>query len=220
MKKISILSLLCFVIAGCKKEELYKVNLKSAELRRATNIKEGSYFIYKNTFNGTLDSFWVYHYSNDYGAVPHSETAYERISYRMQDALGNSMNFSYSQYKYNSRETIVVFINDEISFIPVLMIPFSENKEILSTDSDSSKTGLQMRKIYSSLTVNGKSYSDVYEVYAYHTELINNIQDTVLLIHSFISLDAGLVKFTYHKKDSPSLIAQGSWEIEKSKIVR
>lgn len=221
MKGILILFLLSFIIAGCKKEELNKVNLKSNELRKALNTKEGSYFVYKNTLNGALDSFWVNYFSNDYNAAPNSKTAYESISYSMQDASYNTLSFDYSnRFKYNNCETMSLSINKEWFLIPVLMIPFNENTESLSTDSDSSKTGLQMRKLYSSLTINGRSLSDVYEVYAFNTELVNNIQDTVLLIHSFISMDAGLVKFTYRKKGSSSLFAQGTWEMERSKIVR
>jgi hypothetical protein len=221
MKKILLLPLLYFVTAGCKKEELYQVSLKSTELRRANNIKQGSYYIYKNTLNGTIDSFWVYYFNNKYNATPHSKTAYESISYGIQDASNNTLLFDYStQFKYKNCETISLSINKEWFLIPVLMIPFNENTESISTDSDSSKTGLQMRNAYPSLIINGHPYADVYEVYAFKTQLVDNIQDTVLLIHSFISLETGLVKFTYHKKNSSSIMAQGTWEIESSKIVR
>jgi hypothetical protein len=218
--KILAAPLLLLLATGCEKNDpTPQYILPSTELRTVLNTKEGSYFVYKNTANGTTDSFWVSNYTDRFSTI--SGVSYEEISTNMHDISNNTLNFSYSrQYRYKERETMVAFVNTVENFVPVLIMPFTENYESLTTDADSSKLGLQMRQLYSSLTVNGHSYVNVYEVYTFKTKLVNNVQDTVSLLHTFIAQDAGLIKFTFRRQGDNSIIANDTWELERSMMVR
>ena len=54
--------LVIVLFAGCVKQKTYYI--KSAMLREAATIKEGSYFIYRDSLTGFEDSFNVYYYIN------------------------------------------------------------------------------------------------------------------------------------------------------------
>ncbi len=70
MKTYTILFFsLFFSFLSCKKKEIRRID--SPLLREAITFKDGSYFVYRDSISGDIDSFWVDGYASTIWEIDH-----------------------------------------------------------------------------------------------------------------------------------------------------
>ena len=203
--KLALVNIILVIVlfASCKKEPKYYY-FKDQRIRDALNIKQGSYFIYKDSVNGELDTAIITRYSN-YFVTKHDngDNQFEYI------AIGQE-NYMTDKYSFGATALPVAYdhINASIGFdspqVEMLELPFVKGKTYIPYNG----VVVIYVNYYPSFTLNNNFYEDVYEVTTSYTK-------EQFHFHSYFSLKSGLIKYTIQKENS-----YGSYELIDSKIIR
>lgn len=225
MKKI-VSALLSILVLGvmltqnaCRHKKIGLTFYVPLIFKKAATIKDGSYFIYKDSTDGILDSF----YSESYHDVLFGQdgvtsyvdpNSYEQITYSLVDTFDNNLHFE----AYNGGRGGSTFGFQFSGYIfgkgQAITLPFyNDSTYILRITSNGDTMILSTIALHPELIVGQHSYTQVYEqLNSYH--FLNGASTSYM--HTFYSVDSGLVKFRY-KKDGEDWHV---YELVKNKIIR
>jgi hypothetical protein len=205
MKKL-ILCCLVVCLVSCEHKKIY--HYLQEPLLTAATLKQGSYFIYRDSISGAEDSVWVANFSNEYYGIDELEAKvehyYQEIHIRLEDTSGLFMNITYAVSGHPNIEAKMV----KIGFSILAYMPFEINKNI-QTDVYSG----YLLQYYSTLQIRNKIYKHVYEI---DNRLWSAGKTDTQYFHSFYSGDSGLVKFRTKFTGSDMEV----WELVRSRIIR
>ena len=197
--------LVVVLFAGCKKEPKYYY-FKDQRIRDALNIKESSYFIYRDSTNAEIDTVVMGILSNyfaekqDYGDDKF-ETLWAGAKY---SSLGTRYRIGAWAFTRDT-DKISGFIGSPNSYdVEILELPFTKNKTFFPYGDKIVK----YVNYYPSFTLNNNMYEDVYEV------TTSSIEEQ-FYFRSYFSLKSGLVKYAIQKGNS-----YHSYELIDYKIIR
>lgn len=211
-KRILLTAAMLALLFGCSKK-LKTVYITDPELLKAGNIREGSYFIFRDSTTGILDSYYV-SYFNRYFKQPDEslgivqpDEEYETIQYsisRDNNIVVSCQTGYYATFTY-------VFPRPGWSPLPplrVLRVPFTITEDI--------RHGYNQVNVawHDELWINGIKRKNVYETQGLQIDSLAGTAAETLRM--FYSPDEGLVKFCYTSYDSVYKVL----ELERSKIIR
>ena len=175
MKRLIQILIPIFFCLSCKQKTYYVGSL----LRKAVTVKDGSYFIYKDSVTGIEDSFWVFGYLNkvtEYGGD--DSKIQEFIKFNMRNSTGRRFDFSVHARVDGNKEWISAYFNDsayQSNFIPLT------DPQATHVDINAAFVGKR-----DTLTIFSKDY---YKVYIY-----THVDSSSRYIKSSYSACDGLIK--------------------------
>lgn len=169
------LAIMLVIFSACKpndpQNEPPRIPISDQRLKDAATVKPGSYFIYLDSATGTLDSFGVnqislstYQYDNGTNAY------YEYMGYQAANRQLDEIRCATNTNKFG----ITLRIRGTYPQTDVIVLPHVEDA---------------YHKLYSTYTVLGVNYSNVYEM---NTSAYPN---GMAILYAWYSLHSGLIKF-------------------------
>ena len=215
MKKITLATIILIGMAlhGCHKNTKQNIPI-NAELKAAFNYKPGTYWIYKDSVSGMVDSFYV---GSNVLTVGESPIDYLDILIAEENIFPGSPNSKkyYWEYIYQSDVINVVFSFlgniSPIRYDNFINYPFQQTIHGLSQgyegDPDTSFVNL-----LSAYTHNGITYNNVAQIRHYVTAPIVAYNDLF-----YLSADVGFIKMNLkHPLDTLYRV----WELQRYNIVK
>ena len=223
----AILSILCAVVLfGCTRSKSVSTPVNS-DLIAAFNYKPGTYWIYRDSISGEIDSFFVTdNFSSSLinsGAGTSVDDILILIS-QVNSLSSNSIKNKW-QYRYESDMFDVNFI-DSINKYELYFTPLTNYPDFASHNLCSGCDYFTTDSIYSivsnseTFTIGGYTFSDVLEINhiaaCSHATVPNNNYGYYNDIF-YLSKSAGIVKMVLnHTPDSLNVI----WELQRYKIIK
>jgi hypothetical protein len=221
MKKLSLVIAIIFIVFyGCKKK--VQTTPISSELLAAFNYQLGTYWIYRDSISGEIDSFFVT--SNVPGAYVNGGGNYtiNQIYISISQININSITFDTSKWamEYQANMIDLKFYESNmldyyINYFPLINYPFSYSLSACSGCFDGSSGIGSVYNIINNYSVNNNSFYNVAE--------INNVGAISPAVHSshndlfYICPTVGIIKMTLnHPQDSLYRV----WEIIKWNIIK
>lgn len=233
-KLLSIAFLTGIVFFGCNKPTKVTNHPINADLKAAFNYQKGSYWVYRDSISGMIDSFYV---TNNNSQTVHEagrDFAYEEIDIHISElniaplpVIPFLQNWQFNYYE----SSIEAFFTDsniytnKIEYGTLVNYPFKN--VIVGTNYGTgiaygSSAKDTVTNIFSSYLVFGQSFSNIAEVN--HTaDLSVKVNSPKLNPYSYndwfyISADAGIIKMRlYHSADT---VYKRVWEIQRWKIIK
>lgn len=209
MKGLISTMVMFFLITACKKPKTPVHRIENETIHKALEIKKGSYFIFKDSVSGEIDSAYVYEqtsvlflYAQDVGDFYAEVLSYflQFNSFKLLIWSPMSNNWPSSNYAILS-----VYTNDTNYYEPLLTL--STPHEKMYSDSNVAFEWHQVNH-FDTLMIRGKPYMDVYEC-------ASKKKDNTFNWHSYYSVESGLVKYSIEQDGSKKV-----WEIERNQIIR
>jgi len=209
----------------CKKPKVNNTPV-NADLKAAFNYKIGTYWIYKDSISGDVDSFFVT--GNTPSTNVNSGAGYSLDAiqifiseYNINPVLANSI-YNW-QFLYQSAMFDIVLMNSKnnhkMFLSPLINYPFSDSFNACSScDLNNTDSFSKVLSISSSYSIGGNIFSNVAVVnhIAAHTNASPNLYSYYSDLF-FICPSAGIIKMRLnHPDDSLYRV----WEIQKWNIVK
>jgi len=207
MKNI-IISILVFVMlaTSCKKPPTYYIN---SDMKAAFNFPVGSYWVYKDSLSGQIDSFYVA--KNDPSFIHYSDHSVERLDLYISECSTNNNWQDSSQWYFQMSSDfislrIVKYSLQKPNGYPLyeewlIQYPFKLGiipNTIIGT----------LTNIFPSYTVNGVSFSNVAEV---DDSIYNGVSTNSFHDWYYLCPNVGFVKM---RLDYPTDSINRIWELQ------
>jgi hypothetical protein len=190
---VCIALLLCIMTAGCKKQKHTPIN---ADMKRYFSFKKGTYWIYKDSLSGEMDSFIVL--TNTYTTIATSNG-------EIEDEEIDDISV-YTNGVFNSISCSWVLINNLVGYIisidqtglnyQLFIYPFQQGYT-------SPTTGYTITNVFATYYLDGNTFNTVAQIYQ------NGYSDLF-----YISIDAGIIKMKFNHTP-----LQKTWELQRYKIL-
>lgn len=209
----------CFLLS-CEKGGPSYFYINNNEVKQSCSFKKGSYFIYKDSVTGSIDSFWIYDsYVNllDINSTTHTGDALfiEQAGYLLMnnDSIKGKVHTG-ACYKNGSG------CNENVIYAEIgINYPYSNSIESYGNNfylgqKNQEKNGYSIyQHYYDSILLNGNFHYKVYQVFhkgVYALTPMDSIAYT-----TFYSLSEGVVKYSI-KSDT----SYHSWELVNNHIIQ
>ena len=215
----AILSILCAVVLfGCTRSKSVNTPVNS-DLIASFNYKPGTYWLYRDSISGEIDSFFVR--SNTAETSYLNGNSIDNIQIEITEFHVSPLSADTSRWLfiYESDMVCIVYhglIGGDINFFPVTNYPFTYDIHTCAGCATADDSGYIVN-IFSSYQILGQSYNNVSE--SSHVGAVNLYEPNVpLYLYSdlfFINAEVGICKMRlYH----PSEPLNKVWEIIRWKI--
>jgi len=221
MKNITYLAILFMVVLlfnSCKKNGGIPHYVIDADLKTAFDFKPGTYWIYKDSISGRVDSFAVRSNMSNTGTVS-GNYSIDGIKIYITEYNGGSL-IDTSDWVFNlsiNFEELIWYKNFNtgnyyFDFEPLFTYPF-KNGSLNMIDGQYGNDAPITTNIYSSYTVAGNSYSNIAEINNEYSENNKLYYDDWF----YISSEIGYIKINiYDPYDSIYKV----WQIQRCKIIK
>jgi hypothetical protein len=226
MRALSLL-LTFFVLLGCNKSKLEKVPVNE-DLKAAFNYKPGTYWIYKDSISGQIDSFRVISNYDAYNDITTSvKQSIENIlititQYKSTPSTIDTQiwKFSYESNCFNITYNEPKLYTGEIEYIPLLNYPF-QNSIIINEHISQAFQDTSSISFLNAYSIGGQTFANnavinhwVYLKASYNYPLLNSYSyNDCFYLCPFV----GLIKI---KLDHPNDSLYKVWEIQRWHIVK
>lgn len=180
------------------------------KLIRAASIKEGSYFVYRDSIAGTLDSFETYRYAIDSFCNTSTGASAWYVAYYIRNQSDFNIDFKSGMESGKSMAGYFEYFGP----VRYLYFPFQVNTELGSIAPIDTLYSYQLINQYAIWTIRNQEYVDVYEIIS--RRLSADKTDTAY-IHTFYSTESGLIKYRSRRNKNEDWKV---WELERSNIIR
>jgi hypothetical protein len=207
MKHAYLSSFGCIVVAlllSCNNRSIYNL---PAEIAEAAHIKNGSYFVYKDSITGALDSFTTVDYLDELKLVTKSiffstkTEYYQEIIFSMLDTSQQKISFKANTTQATNCTAITLFITDK--GVGTAMVDPMLYDSISLYEYASSKAFSRVINKYPIITIQQQVYNNVFEILT--TSYVNT--DTQY-VHTFFSTTSGLVKYRTRNNNDPWVVKE------------
>jgi len=218
-KGVFVLFLFLFVLNSCKKQlPHYSID---SDVKAAFNYQPGTYWIYRDSITGRIDSFYVT--QNVFQAnVPSGDYTEDAISINIieKDIDANSVGGTPIQYYLSVGENGVSIEYapnlpaeaDYILYNPFFIYPFQPGAFVWKSGLKGSSDESYCMQIFTSYTLNGQVFSNVAEI-PHGSSGPGGYLDTF-----FVNADVFIAKMKlYHPYDS---VGTKVWELQRWHIVK
>jgi hypothetical protein len=217
----AILSILCAVVLfGCTRSKSVNTPVNS-DLIASFNYKPGTYWIYRDSISGEIDSFFVRSNSSETSylngkSIDNIQIAISEYHIYPATADTNSWIFIYQSDMFCIKYSVGYLIGHVIDYYPITNYPFTYDIHTCAgcfTGEDSS----YIVNIFDSYQILGQTYSSVSESSQRNTIDLSSFNEPNYSYNDlfFISAEVGLIKIKmYHPLDALNRV----WEIIRYKI--
>jgi hypothetical protein len=223
MKKTALFFLIIITLFACKKKPDNNVIHINGALKAAFNFQPGTYWIYKDSLTGIMDSFFVT--KNTYFTTTNYPYTIESIGiniseydYHITSLIDTQWwSFSYQSNMFDLRYQENKVFAGEIDYFPLINYPFSDT---LSTCAGCIVRGQygqnNVISIFNFFVVNGQTFENVVEVF--HTVNLAPFENYGQYNASdlfYICPNIGIIKMSLnHPQDSINRV----WELQRYSI--
>lgn len=207
MRKLFVSVTILLILAGCSKTADVTNYRVSDALKAYFNWKTGSYWVFKDSLNNIRDSFHLSYTSDDIDGPDRQSVSTERIILQMSEYY----NPSTDSIRYWFLELIADRSRCDATDLRTPYFFSGTNHYIISNLTNGIPFSLQsndpavQKSLLSSVSVNGKTYTNVYRYFA---RFDSNHADEIL-----INADSGFIKMSFSKYSQQVLL------LEKANIV-
>lgn len=212
------------IFTSCKKHSTPPIMPVDAGLKSGFGYKPGSYWIYKDSVSGAIDSAYVYAETTDYyyhGCVLFAgQPKFESINIALQVASSNSLDTErWNFYMEESKFSIGMYHNNDKveSSLGFCLFTWPLDTGIITRsvgcllNPDSGA----VTNIMPALSLNGQEYAQAAR--CFHSCSQRGSTDFMYSDYFYVSKDAGLVKVIFHH---PSSGVQRVLELQRYHLVR
>ncbi len=205
---------------GCSKKKMthYPVN---AELKAAFNYKPGTYWIYRDSISGEVDSFFVTRYDSSFHQEPEKDYSYDVITIRVAvlniepkvDTEQKYFEYAYVQNAISAYYRYKDTIWKVVEYVPLINYPYEKALTAsvgLGNVYSINETG-SLTNTFPTYIVTGKTFNNVAEV-----NHISEINYSSYNDWYYFSPDAGIIKMRLHRIGSKSY--DKIWELQRWKF--
>jgi hypothetical protein len=229
-KNIGIAFIIFFVfLHSCKKPGGNVTNYPiNAELRAAFNFQPGTYWIYKDSISGRVDSFFVtsnnlirgYSSADNYSMDELTIFISEYSIYPAFKANIQTWQFLYETTMFNVLYPESKIYTAQVQYEPLINYPFQSALLDFGISPAYSDIG-NVINVFNSYSINGLVFSNVGEVNHYANDIPQNFNPNSPTYNYddvfYISSDVGIIKMKLnHPQDSINRV----WEIQRWNIVK
>ena len=213
---ISCLTTLIIFFASCTRYETnyYYLNL---DVKNSVSFKKGSYFIYKDSTSGIIDSFWIYSSYGDFAERVISPRLTNMIENRVNQLMNQDSAFGIVETiacdtKGCNEYAILGIINSNEGATGHLM--YKDNL-ILNQMIYNQNGYFVFQKYYDSLLLNGNIHYKIYQSLFKDKNVLDTVTNSSIYYTSFYSLTEGIIKYSIQTNTS-----YNSWELVKNNIIK
>lgn len=216
MKYLVCLFAIPLIISGCKKKPVNRVD---PDLKAAFSYKPGTYWIYKDSLTGAIDSFVIT--TNDDNFSTNNDRTLETIGMNMAEYIVSSPYLDTSLWKYSIVSNQISLTWDQTSSVPhidqvIQYNPFTYYPFTVGVLPNAIYSIGIATNVFSTYTVGSSTYSNVEELndtlrkdawsfYHYYNDWF------------YLTADVGIIKMRlYHPQDSINRI----WQLQRWHIVK
>ena len=228
---LAAIFLVGITLCACNRDSITKVPV-NADLKTAFNYKPGTYWIYRDSISGIIDSFFVRSNEDIYTNTTNgSSKSIEDIVMNISEYTNiptlskidtQSWIFDFETTMFNIYFYDNKIYDNQVQFFPLINYPFQTSLSsypLISNYYEVEKG--TVINIFDAFTLNGQSFNNVAEIS--HSANINASQNSSLNSPYsyndlfFISSDVGIIKMSLnHPEDSMNRV----WEIQRWHIVK
>ncbi len=222
MKSRSSIILFAFLMLlcscnGCKKKTNYSI---SADLMTAFNYKVGTYWIYRDSIGGSVDSFVVV--NNQFTpAYPYENFTFDRVAisiadYKLGPIFGEDSSAWMMLLSINAIDLSVISTIDTTTgmedFSPMVTYSFVPGPVTSVAIVNHADTGVIVQ-VLPTYVLNGQTYSEVGVV----RHSMPGTSGKAAISRFYVNKDAGIIKMAVNY---PAISLYRIWELQRYKIVK
>lgn len=223
MKKYFIILLTLIIIAGCSKELEFKSVYIDLALKAKYNFKKGSYWIYKDSISGRIDSFYLLQ-TNNYipTSISHQRQLNEFLDIYIVQKIGTTLINDSIRWEIvlEARDkllpSLVSFyfrkmLDTSITFYNFYTSNLLSNQRVIYNYNYTS-TGGSM-KLLDNFYLLGNVYNNVAEIH--FGNVANNKNDCTYYFNDSV----GYIKMHIHNEDTHNTINE-VWELQRWYVIK